>query len=166
MVAAGGGATAFARAWTAALHQQSSLLLDALSRAHFDSARQCAISLVGLGPGLTPSGDDYLVGLFAVLNIDGSPCQGWLNGGGDVLAGAEQLTNAISLAALTEAASGRVRESIQALIESLMHGTPEGLVDPLSRVLAIGSTSGADLVAGILAGLELNLQVGASRAVR
>jgi hypothetical protein len=162
MVAARDGGTGFALAWTVMLDQRTRQLLDALSRADFESARPCAVSLLGLGPGLTPSGDDYLVGLFAVLNIDGSPCQGWLNGGTDVLADAAQLTHAISLAALTEAAGGRVRESIQTLIEALMHGTPESLVDPLHRVLAIGSSSGADLVAGILAGLELNLRVGAA----
>lgn len=121
--------------------------------------------MLGLGPGLTPSGDDFLVGLFAMLNVPGSPCRGWLGGGTAVLEHAGDATHAISLAALEAAAGGRVRESIVALIEALLHGSPASLFHPLRRVLAIGATSGADLVAGILAGLDLNLQVDATRSV-
>lgn len=163
MVAPGGDESGFALELGAVLRDRAALLFDALSQARFACARRHALSMLGLGPGLTPSGDDFLVGLFAVFNIDGSPCQGWLGGGTDVLTGAGRSTNAISLAALTQAADGRVRESVATLIEALMHGTPESLVEPLRRVLAIGSSSGADLVAGILSGLELNLRAGASR---
>lgn len=150
---------AYAAEITAALQRRSTSLIEALAQARQTDACQHAVSMVGLGPGLTPSGDDFLVGLFAVLNIAGSPCCGWLDGGTAVLLQVANSTHAISLAALTAAAEGRVRESIAALIESLMHGTPDTLVAPLSRVLAIGSTSGADIVEGILAGLELNLHV-------
>jgi hypothetical protein len=163
MVAHGGAETEFALEVMAALEHRATLLIKALSQANHACACRHAKSMIGLGPGLTPSGDDFLGGLFAVLNVAGSPCHGWLGGGTDVVAGAERLTNAISLAALTQAAAGRVRESIATLIESLMSGTPEGLIESLRRVLAIGSTSGADLVAGILSGFELNLRVGASR---
>ena len=50
-----------------------------------------------------------------------------------------------------------VRDSIAALIGQLMHGTPGHLAPALRRVLAIGSTSGADIVAGVRCGLELNI---------
>jgi hypothetical protein len=74
-----------------------------------------------------------------------------------VLAGAERATHAISLAALTQAAAGRVRASIAALVEHLLHRPPEAVVAPLRAVLAIGSTSGNDIVAGLRCGLELNI---------
>ena len=150
---------AFTRQMSLTLRQRSRSLLDALEQMHMASACQHAKSLIGLGPGLTPAGDDFLVGLFAVLNLGGSPCCGWLAGGKDVLLRAEQSTNAISLAALTAAAHGQVRESISRLIETLIYGTLATLTEPLDRVLAIGSTSGSDLVAGILAGLKLNLRI-------
>ncbi len=149
----------------AALEQRSTSLLDALAQGRDGDACRHAVSMIGLGPGLTPSGDDFLVGLFAVLNIAGSPCCGRLNGGADVLLHAADATHAISLAALSAAAEGRVRESIATLIESLIHGTPATLTEPLRRVLAIGATSGADIVAGIVCGLELNLQVPSQHAV-
>jgi hypothetical protein len=142
------------------LEERAAQLQHSLARADFSSARHHAKGMLGLGPGLTPSGDDFLVGLFAVLNIPGSPCHGWLGGGADVLAAAARSTHAISLAALTQAARGRVRESIAALVEHLMVGAPERLVLPLRRVLAIGSTSGADIVAGIRCGFELNISHG------
>ncbi|MDQ6680468.1 MAG: DUF2877 domain-containing protein [Pseudomonadota bacterium] len=164
MAVQAGAAGGFALEVATALEQRSKRLIEALAQARHADACRHAVSMLGLGPGLTPSGDDFLVGLFAILNVADSPCQGWLDGGAQVLLQAEHATNAISLAALTAAAGGRVRESIAALIGSLLHGTPATLVQPLSRVLAIGATSGADLVAGILAGLELNLQVEATRS--
>lgn len=163
MVANSGESNAFAREVSAALAQRATRLLDALAQGCHDCACRHAKSMLGLGPGLTPSGDDFLVGLFAVLNIDKSPCHGWLGSGIDVIDDAQSATNPISLAALKHAAEGRVRESIATLIGTLMYGTQEPLIDALRRVLAIGSTSGADIVAGILSGFELNLQVGAMR---
>jgi hypothetical protein len=161
----GGVEGAFALEVATALENRSTSLLDALAEQRHADACRYAVSMLGLGPGLTPSGDDFLVGLFAVLNVAGSPCHGLLDGGTAVLKHATGATNAISLAALTAAADGRVRESIAALINTLMHGTTTTLDEPLWRVLAIGATSGADLVAGIAAGLELNLQFKATRSV-
>jgi len=157
MLAPPRGGSAFELAVADMLAQRSAQLADALARGDHVAAREHAGSLFGLGPGLTPSGDDFLVGLFAVLNIAGSPCRGWLGGGAEVLAGAAQSTHAISLAALTQAARGRVRESIATLIGHLMYGAPGHLAPALRRVLAIGSTSGSDIVAGVRCGLELNI---------
>lgn len=157
MLAPPRGGSAFEVAVADMLAQRSAQLADALARGDHAAARGHAVSLFGLGPGLTPSGDDFLVGLFAVFNIAGSPCQGWLGGGAEVLGSAARATHAISLAALRQAARGRVRESIAALIGQLMHGTPGHLAPALRRVLAIGSTSGADIVAGVRCGLELNI---------
>jgi hypothetical protein len=150
---------AFAIKVKSALEQRSTLLLDALEHGWHATARRHAISLIGLGPGLTPAGDDFLVGLFAVLNLADSPCRGWLGGGKHVLGSAEESTNSISLAALIASANGRVRETITALIESLMYRDPAMLGERLSKVLDIGALSGAYLVAGTLAGLDLNLRV-------
>ncbi len=158
------GEGAFAHEATAALAHRATLLFGALSRADLEAARAHAKAMIGLGPGLTPSGDDFLVGLLAVLNIAGSPCHALRGVCPDIIAGAERSTNAISLAALTKAAEGRVRESIATLIERLMYGAGASLVSSLDRVLAIGSTSGADIVAGIVSGFELNLQVGGSQS--
>ena len=150
---------------TALLERRATLLRDSMSVGDLNGACLHAKSMVGLGPGLTPSGDDFLVGLFAVLNISESPCFEWLGGGREVVADARHSTNAISYAVLTQAACGRVRESIARLVNCMMHATPDRVLDPLHRVLAIGSTSGADLLAGILSGFQVNLKVGALKSV-
>lgn len=123
-----------------------------------------AQALLGLGPGLTPSGDDVLLGLFAVLHLPASPCEGWLQGGAPVLVGAAQATNAISLAALQAAAQGRVRASIAALLHQLLHGGGQSLHAALARVLAIGASSGGDIAAGLACGLDVQLFHGSQRS--
>jgi len=131
---------------------------DALRRDDADGALAHGRALLGLGPGLTPSGDDFLVGLFAVLNLANSPCHGLRRACHGILADAHARTNAISLAALREAARGRVRDSVGALLLELVGGRPPRLHDALARVLAIGATSGRDMVAGILCGLDANVR--------
>jgi hypothetical protein len=116
-----------------------------------------ARSLLGLGPGLTPAGDDFLVGLFAVLHLPDSPCERWLHGEAQVLQGAESATNEISLAALRCAGRGRVRDSIAVLLRELLRGGGAPLEAALARVLAIGATSGCDIAAGVACGLEIQL---------
>lgn len=153
-----GADSEFESAVTTALALRSSKLLAALARTDFAAARAHARSMIGLGPGLTPAGDDFLLGLFAVLNIPRSPCEGWLAGGAGLAAEAGDATHPISHAALAHAAQGRVRESIVDFIESLLRGPGDGLAVALRRVLAIGATSGADIACGVLAGLELNLR--------
>lgn len=140
------------------LSSTTSRLRDAILRQ--DSSDACAQArlLMGLGPGLTPSGDDFLVGLFAVLHVKQSPLFGLGNLCLEMVAGAEHTTNAISYAALSKAATGRVRACMAELIQQLLHGEADAWTAPLQRVLAIGSTSGSDIVAGIVCGLRLQLE--------
>jgi len=115
-----------------------------------EGLRAHARAVLGLGPGLTPSGDDFLVGLFAVLNLAHGPRMHWRDLCSEVVAEASSRTHAISLAALHEAARGRVRESISHLLRELVGGQRAGVAGALARVLAIGATSGRDIVAGIV----------------
>jgi hypothetical protein len=160
------GDSAFDVEAAAVLARRAGQLLDALSRGDREGARAHAAAMIGLGCGLTPSGDDFLVGLFAILNVAGSPCHALRGVCPDVLADARHSTNPISLAALTHAARGRVRESIVALTRELIGGSRDGVVVALDRVLAIGSTSGSEIAAGMIAGFELNLQVGGTPSCR
>jgi hypothetical protein len=160
---AGGEPSALACATAATLERQAALLCAALCRSDLEAAGTHGHAMIGLGPGLTPSGDDFLVGLFAVLHLPGSPCRHASRVCVPVLAGIERRTHAISGAALKAAAQGRVRASIQSLLGELMTGSPAGLAASLSAVLAIGSTSGGDIAAGIVAGFEIHLQAGGRR---
>ena len=155
-------------AWSASarLQRLSTQLCEALSNRDREAARLHGRALLGLGPGLTPSGDDFLLGLFAVLHIDGSPCARLRGLCTDIVEDLEHRTNAISAAALTAAAQGRVRETIDTLLSALMTGDEATVRRALDRVLRIGSTSGRDIVSGIVAGFDANLQATESRSVR
>ncbi len=148
----------FEHAVSKMLANTSGQLRNALLRQDVYDACAQARLLIGLGPGLTPSGDDFLVGLFAALNVHQAPLYGLRAVCVEMVAGAERATNAISYAALSKASTGRVRACMAELIKQLIHGETGAFAAPLARVLAIGSTSGSDIVAGIVSGLRLQLE--------
>jgi hypothetical protein len=151
----GAAPSAIARVMAATLERRARMLRAALCAGDVAAAGLHGKAMMGLGPGLTPSGDDFLVGLLATLHVPQNPCRELAGVCDDILVDVARRTNAISAAALQAAARGRVREAIQVLMRELMHGTPNRLAAALSRVLAIGSTSGTDIVAGMLCGFEV-----------
>lgn len=132
-------------------------LYQALAAGDQPVAEAHADGLLGLGPGLTPAGDDFLLGLLASLNIPGSPAHALRTLGAFIVGGGLQKTNLISLAALRHAAEGRVRASLLGLCGALMNDEKSALEGALARVLAIGASSGSDIATGILAGFDLHL---------
>jgi hypothetical protein len=119
---------------------------------------QAGRALVGLGPGLTPSGDDFLGGLFFVafhlraaypneLDWEQRPID-------DLLVWAREQTNAISHAILHDHARGDGAEPLHTLIASLLQGHDLPL-RAVRSLLEIGSTSGWDIFAGAMVGMQL-----------
>src|SRR5918992_1191582 len=109
-----------------------------------------AAQLIGLGPGLTPSGDDYLGGVLVALRWLGRGAQAdslwrWLE---PRLAGQ---TRAISAAHLAAAASGEVHEALHAVLENLAAWQPPDLHPSLAKLETVGHSSGWDALAGIVA---------------
>ena len=106
--------------------------------------------LIGLGAGLTPSGDDFLGGAMIALRALGQPAiadsvADW------VLPLARTRTHPISFAHLACAAGGEGADAIHLILASLCRpGCPE-LVPALDGVAAIGHTSGWDALAGVVA---------------
>lgn len=109
-----------------------------------------AAQLIGLGPGLTPSGDDYLGGVLLALRWLGRGAQAdslwrWLE---PRLAGH---TSAISAAHLRAAAAGEVHEALHEVLENLCAWQVPDLHPSLARLDAVGQTSGWDALAGVVA---------------
>ncbi len=119
-------------------------------------------ALLGLGPGLTPSGDDFLGGaLIALHHLGGDDVAESLAAA--ALPRAEQRTNEISRAHLAAAAGGEGVAPLHAVLSSLCApGTPR-LGPCLSAVDAIGHTSGWDALAGVTFAAAI---VARARAVR
>ncbi len=151
---------ASARPWSARLppYPDDRELCAALARNAVPPAIDEAIGrLIGLGPGLTPAGDDFLLGLLTALNIPGSPRADLRYIGAAAVACAARRTNRISLAALHHAANGRVRDRIVHLCRTLMYDSAGTMCAALDGVLRIGASSGTDISLGLLAGFRLHL---------
>ena len=102
-----------------------------------------AAGLIGLGPGLTPSGDDLIGGALCALHAAGhgeiaARLAGW------ALPLARSGTNRISYAHLACAAEGECAEAVNDAIVAVIAGEPADL----ARIDALGHTSGWDALAG------------------
>lgn len=109
---------------------------------------QAIAVLVGLGPGLTPSGDDFLAGVLVALHCFGASGLA-ARLAVPVLSCAERGTNEISRAHLAAAAGGEGAAALHGLLTSLCTPGAPGMRDWVSAIEAIGHSSGWDAVAGI-----------------
>lgn len=115
-------------------------------------AAESAARLIGLGPGLTPSGDDVLVGIEAALHAVGHPAAGFLAPAlGDV---AERTTD-VAATFLRHAAAGEFAERVHTLLASLLGSDDETIPAAIDRAVAWGATSGMDCLLGVLVGLDV-----------
>lgn len=132
---------------SAALHGSDATLARAVGRC------------VGRGPGLTPSGDDVLAGMLAVLTSSAA--------GANAARAADRLRRAlqpalpstpdISQHLLGQAMRGLTGGALHELARALFEGAPENiLLDALARVLDTGCTSGADACVGLAAAFRLS----------
>ena len=114
--------------------------------------------LIGLGPGLTPSGDDFLGGLvFAAHSLNTAYPQdfNWEEEPVmDMIDWASTQTHPISHTILRDHASGHGPEPLHELVASLLKGQDVGrTLKGVKRLIGIGDTSGWDILAGLLTGM-------------
>ncbi len=110
--------------------------------------------LLGLGPGLTPSGDDLLVGLLLALHSGKAPAADSVSRA--VVRHAPVMTGRISVSMLKQASLGLGSEASHAVIMALVDGCSSCEVLQRAEVLTrVGHTSGWDTLVGILLGLHL-----------
>jgi len=109
--------------------------------------RAGAARLAGLGGGLTPAGDDFLVGimLWAWLAHPDPPviCRA-------IVEEAAPRTTTLSAAFLRAAGRGECSAAWHRFLAALTTGTEDELAAAVQGVLAYGATSGADALAGFL----------------
>jgi len=123
-------------------------------------ALQAGRELVGLGPGLTPSGDDFLGALLFVaqhLHAAYPEAFEWKQQAiGDWLDWAHPRTNSISYSILRDHASGKSVEPLHNLVGALLQGkASDEMTAHVRALLAIGSTSGWDMLLGVMTGMLL-----------
>lgn len=123
-------------------------LLDDLE-AQGDITAQRVRAIVGFGPGLTPSTDDFLVGLMAGLLYSSPAPEIWLARFRHWMDGLDGRTTRISLEALKQGTRGRFNSRIRNAAKAL---SDERGTQDWEALLSIGQTSGTDLAAGIYIG--------------
>ena len=132
-------------------------LRDACRALDCEQAARHVDRLIGWGEGLTPAGDDFLVGLIAGLAalVRGDEGRRRFHGAlAAVLACRTQRTTPIAAHYLRLAAAGHYTEPLIRLRNALLCEDNSDVVDAaLQSALAVGATSGADTVSGLLAGL-------------
>ena len=127
--------------------------LRALRAGDLAAALGPTIELIGLGAGLTPSGDDYLVGLLAGLEATGSRARREIASA--IGAAAPGRTTAIGAAMLAHATRGGFAERLHDVLVALAIGGTDGLGTAIPRAMAYGATSGADTLVGLFGALDI-----------
>ena len=126
-------------------------LRGAVRRADLEAALRTATRLIGLGPGLTPAGDDVMAGTIAGLVLLGHPAAERFAVGVCSLAAGR--TTELSAALLRHAAAGRVSAEYATVLRGLVGERP--LMPAVDRLLATGATSGRALALGLCTAIDL-----------
>src|SRR5262249_53397323 len=120
-----------------------------------DGAGSALVSLLGLGEGLTPSGDDIASGILAALvwrtrlGHESAPADEKLT---DHVLAATSRTNRISARLLYYATQGILYAPAIQLGAALLAGDARAADEPTQRLFAIGHSTGLDVATGLLVG--------------
>ncbi|MCA1921780.1 DUF2877 domain-containing protein [Buttiauxella noackiae] len=129
------------------LHRKQ--LISALNKGNCAAIENEISGLLGLGIGLTPSGDDYLAGLSAVLFIAGHPARKYREVFISVLEREKHKTTQLSAITLREAIDQRYRETIYGFINQVVNGDLDNIQRSINEIKKIGSSSGCDMLCGM-----------------
>jgi hypothetical protein len=122
-------------------------LLDGLEPIKPEALRAAAENLAGLGLGLTPGGDDFIIGVMYALWSTKEPAQAaalCLI----LFKAAMEKTNALSTNYLRRAAEGEAAQPWHALIAAIAHGDSGALSSAVDSLVQLGYTSGQDALSG------------------
>jgi Protein of unknown function (DUF2877) len=136
------------------------MLTQASWRRDITGVEEATCGLAGLGPGLTPSGDDALGGFAAVMTLLSSQLSADAAPRDDIAATiatiARPRTTVLSAVLLAHAARGEVAEHLGKMLQALALPVEESgtVLHEAKHVLAYGATSGGDTLLGVLLGLR------------
>lgn len=109
--------------------------------------------LLGLGPGLTPSGDDFVGGVLFARHAVAPPGSAWAQAASTIVARARDRTHPISAALLEDLAAGEGHEPLHDLVDALAQGAIEDAWAAVQQLGRLGHSSGWDMLAGVMVGL-------------
>lgn len=145
-------------------YQRAQQAMTALSTGLYEESKEWIVEgvtvLAGLGPGLTPAGDDFLVGVLAAFYALGpSYAQArwtlWQMYARLIADTARERTTRLSATWLAYAGVGAFGEVWHHLCHAIHTEQSQALVASAERILRTGATSGADAMGGFLWGMAV-----------
>ena len=126
-----------------------SALSAALVKADISTAKAVASRLAGLGMGLTPAGDDFIMGaIYAAWIIHSADVTKILVE--EIANTAASLTTSLSAAWLRSAGRGEAGILWHEFFDALRDSDAARIQETMDKILAVGETSGADALAGFI----------------
>ncbi|MCP4422752.1 MAG: DUF2877 domain-containing protein [Chloroflexi bacterium] len=132
--------------------QATAAVQQAIVQTSSDQLQTAVAALAGLGPGFTPAGDDYLLGLLLGLWAT-RPEAEVVELGNTVVQTVVPRTTQLSAAWLTAVAQGKAAFAWHDLVEALLEGN--GWELPTNAILDTGATSGIAALMGFLAAASI-----------
>ena len=123
--------------------------LEACARNDAAIAVETGERLLGLGPGLTPAGDDLVGGAFFARRLIG----GWEDAAAAMRARARERTHPISATLLGDLLDGSGHAPLHDLALALTRSDEAAALDAAARLVRIGLSSGWDILTGFLGAL-------------
>jgi len=116
-----------------------------------------ALRVLGLGHGLTPSGDDLMGGI--LFTLAHAPIAAW----GGAMPGlharirraAQGATNPISAALLDDLMRGSSYRVLHDVFDAFQAGQPSRITAAVDRLVRLGASSGGDMLAGVFLALQI-----------
>ncbi len=129
-------------------------LVTSTEESNLQGSIHAAEKMIGLGPGVTPSGDDILIGFLAALwSMTGqnNAQLSFIHSFGDALMQIAKQTSEISRTYLYHATRGQFSSSLSNLAEVIATG--DDVEHATQEAMRVGHSSGMDSVTGLLIGL-------------
>ncbi len=151
-------------AFVRAMSQAANELFLSIPTLDFKTVLQASSKLIGLGPGLTPSGEDVLAGVMAAGTFFGLAHESLRSEvervNSTIVSLAPGRTTTYAQVLLTDANRGEVVRPLSQLLRTILCADQVASVVSLARqVMVIGESSGKDTLAGTLIGMEALLRL-------
>lgn len=137
-------------------------LVKAVRNGNTAAVESTTKNLVGLGPGLTPSADDMLVGFTGALWWTSRSLGKDMDMVGKincVIVSHADRTNLLSRQLLQLAARGEVNERLGELFTAILAGPASKIEQLATRIMKIGESSGIDMMVGLLLGVQVGMKI-------
>jgi hypothetical protein len=129
-------------------------LIPALAAKDWHGAARIAENFIGLGPGLTPSGDDFLAAVMASLYYWAALMDrqflGYEAFNQQLVDASRSRTTLLSAEMLRHAANGKLPERHRQVLLALIYDSEVRLSKRIADVLQVGANSGADFLFGLI----------------